>query len=149
MNSASYRCGSAVHKSCRSWSQFAAPCGVVFMALLMNLAANVNVHASEYGVSSYRPGQIELFAGYLAPPASVLVKAYFLYQVASTTAFTSDGHIEASSHTVSYTSVVYGAYITRLRLLGSYWGFGAIGQSRITSQSLRVGPSGRLPAAQT
>jgi hypothetical protein len=36
-----------------------------------------------------------------------------------------------------------------LRVLGSYWGFGAIAQGRIASQSLRVGPSGRLPSAQT
>lgn len=149
MNSASYRCRTAACKSGRVCSRLAALCGIVFNAGLINLAANVNANASEYGVSSYRPGQIDLFAGYLAPPGSVLIKTYFLYQDASTTAFTDGGHVKVSSHTVSYTSVVYGAYITRLRLLASYWGFGAIEQSRIASQSLRVGPPGRSPTAQT
>jgi hypothetical protein len=43
--------------------------------------------ASEFGVSTYRPGLIDLFAGYLAPPGTTLVKTYFLYQDASAKAF--------------------------------------------------------------
>jgi hypothetical protein len=115
----------------------------------MALAVCIDVSASEFGVSSYRPGQIDLFAGYLAPPGTVLVKTYFLYQDGGTTAFADHGHLEAASRTVTYTSAVFAAYITRFRVLGSYWGLGAIGQSRIASQSLRIGPPGRLLAAPT
>jgi hypothetical protein len=115
----------------------------------MDVVIDVDVSASEFGVSSYRSGQIDLFAGYLGPPGSVLVKTYFLYQDASATAFAERGHLEVSSRTVTYTSAVFASYITRLRVFGSYWGIGAIGQSRIASQSLRVGLTGRLPPAQT
>src|SRR6185437_7897415 len=78
-----------------------------------------------------------------------LVKNYFLFQDASAKAFAQNGHIEAKTHTVTYTSAVFAAHITSLSILGSYWGFGAITQFRIASQSLKIGPTGGLPSPKT
>jgi hypothetical protein len=119
------------------------------MAMLLMPSLAATVYASEFGVSTYRPGLIDLFAGYLAPPGTTLVKTYFLYQDANATAFAQNGHVEAYSHSVTYTSALFAAHVTKLRVLGSYWGFGAIGQVRIATQSLKVGPPGDLPSART
>jgi len=90
-----------------------------------------------------------LFAGYLVPLGSVLVKTYFLYQDAGAIALATRGRLEVLSRAVSYPSALFVAYVSRLRVLGSYCGFGAIKQSRIASQSLRIGLADRLPASQT
>ena len=133
----------------RSISPFNGLTGALLLAVLLASSFGTTVSASEYGVSSYRPGQVDLFAGYLAPPGTALLKTYFLYQDASVTAFTGHGQVEVSSHIVTYTSAVFAAYVTKVRILGGDWGFGAIEQSRIATQSFRIGPAGRLPAAQT
>ena len=119
------------------------------MVLLLMLTCHEIAFASEYGVSTYRPGLMDLFAGYLGPPGTALVKSFFLFQDASSTAVTQNGRIEADAHTTTYTSALFTAYITSLRVLGSYWGFGAITQIRIAAQSLRVGPVGLAAAPQT
>src|SRR5665213_738197 len=117
------------------------------IGLTLMLAITTRAFASEYGISSYRPGLMDLFAGYLAPPGSTIVKDYFLFQDASADAITANGHIEANSHTVAYTEAVFGAHITKYKILGSYWAFGAIAQTRLADQSLRVGPPGHLQHA--
>jgi hypothetical protein len=105
--------------------------------------------ASEFGISTYRPGLMDLFAGYLGPPGTTLVKTYFMFQDASAQVVTQHGGIEANSHTLSYTSALFTAHITRIPVLGSYWGFGTITQLRISSQSLRVAPVGVAVSPQT
>ena len=111
------------------------------IAAVLAIAAQTAVaSASEYGISTYRPGLVDLFAGYLGPPGTTLVKGYLLFQDANEKAITQNGRIEADAHTTTYTSAVFAAYITSLRLLGSYWGAGAITQFRIAAQSLRVAP---------
>ena len=112
------------------------------MAMLEVPAFGAIVCASEFGISTYRPGLMDLFAGYLGPPGATLVKTYFLFQDASARAVTQHGDIEADSHTINYTSALFAAHITGIPVLGSYWGFGAITQFRISSQSLRVGAVG-------
>jgi hypothetical protein len=133
----------------RSLVQFDALCGAILIAILLMPALNATVSASEFGVSTYRPGLMDLYAGYLAPAGTTLVKTFFMYQDANTKAFTADRHVEGDTHTVTYTSALFAAHVTRLRVLGSNWAFGAIAQSRIASQSLRVGPPGRLPSPET
>ena len=41
------------------------------------------LQASEYGVGTYRPGQVDLFAGVLPAPGTFLVKDYFLFEDAN------------------------------------------------------------------
>jgi len=121
------------------------------MAILMPvvLAFSTIAGASEYGVSTYRPGLIDLFSGFLGPPGTTLVKSLFLYQDARAEAVTPGDGIEADAHTVAYTSALFTAHVTTLPVLGSYWAFGAITQLRIASQSLRVGPVGATVSPQT
>ena len=124
-------------------------CAAIPMAILLMLTCHQIAFASEFGVSTYRPGLMDLFAGYLAPPGTTLVKTYFLFQDASSNAVTQNGRIEADAHTTTYTSALFTAHITGLPMLGSYWAFGAITQIRIAAQSLRVGPVGLSVAPQT
>lgn len=98
--------------------------------------------ASEFGISTYRPGLMDLYSGYLAPPDTWLVKNFFMYQDATERAVTADGRVEARSHTVSYTEATFIAYVTRLSVLGSYWGVGMIPLFRLSEQTLQVGPRG-------
>src|SRR5579863_6956077 len=95
--------------------------------------------ASEFGVGSYRPGIIDLYAGYSAPPGATILKPYFLFQDASAHAIAEGGRVVAASRTVTYTDAVFAAHETDLSMLGSFWGFGAIMQFRLADQSLRVG----------
>ncbi|HEY2526126.1 MAG TPA: hypothetical protein VGI29_13765, partial [Candidatus Binataceae bacterium] len=74
------------------------------VATVLTIAAQTAVvSASEYGVSTYRPGLVDLFAGYLGPPGTTLMKGYFLFQDANEQAITQNGRIEADSHTTTYT----------------------------------------------
>ncbi|HVB78530.1 MAG TPA: transporter [Candidatus Binataceae bacterium] len=113
------------------------------------LALEAIASASEFGVSTYRPGLMDLFAGYLAPPGTTLIKSYFLFQDASAKFITQNGQIEADAHTTTYTAAAFAAHVTTLPVLGSYWGFGTIMQVRIAAQSLRVGPVGVSVPSQT
>lgn len=125
-------------------------CCLRITAIVMTvLLACGTARASEFGVSTYRPGLMDLFAGYLAPPGTTLVKGYFLYQDASAKAVSEDGRIEADARTTMYTVAAFGAHVTHLSLLGSYWAYGAIVQFRIAEQSARVGPRGRPVKPQT
>ncbi len=54
-------------------------CATVFGLALMS-AIGASAFASEYGVGTYRPGTVDLFAGMLAAPGGVLLKNYFLFQ---------------------------------------------------------------------
>ncbi len=112
--------------------------------LSLVLTISAKTFASEYGVSTYRPGLMDLFAGYLAPPGSTIVKNYFLFQSANAGAVTVDGRIQVHAHTVTCTAAIFGAHITRWRILGSYWAFGGIVQARLADQSLRAGPARHL-----
>jgi len=134
----------------RSSFHFLSLCGAISMALLIPvvMALRTITCASEYGVSTYRPGLIDLFSGLLGPPGTTLVKSLFLFQDARAQAVTQGGGIEADSHTITYTSALFTAHVTTLPILGSYWRFGAITQLRIASQSLRVGPMGASVAPQ-
>lgn len=98
--------------------------------------------ASEFGVSTYRPGLFDLFAGYLAPPGTTIVKNYFMFQDASAEAVTANGIIEVKSRTITYTVATFAGHVTNLPVLGSHWAYGGIVMFRIADQSIRVGPRG-------
>jgi hypothetical protein len=123
--------------------------GAIIFALLAIAASVRTASASEFGISTYRPGLMDLYSGYLAPPGTLMVKNFFMFQDANERAITSDGRIEARSHTVSYTNAVFIAYVTKFSVLGSYWGVGVIPLFRLSEQSLRVGPRGVRGPRQT
>jgi hypothetical protein len=115
---------------------------MVAMSLAMSLCC-IFASASEYGISTYRPGLMDLYSGMVPPPGNGVVKDLFLYQDAHEGAVTEDGRIEVDTHTVTYTDAVFAAYVTRVPVLGSYWAFGTIQMLRIASQSADAGLHGR------
>jgi hypothetical protein len=117
--------------------------------LILGSAFATFADASEFGVGTYRPGLMDLFAGYLPPPGTTLVKNYFLFQNASTDARTPDGRFGGHAHTLTYTAATFAGHLTKLSLLGTYWGFGTIIQFRIADQTLRTGPVGGPRTLQT
>jgi len=100
------------------------------------------VYAAEFGVSTYRPGLMDLYAGMLPPPGNGIVKDLFLFQDASAAIVTETGRVEVHTHTISYTDAVFAAYVTKVPVLGAYWAFGTIQMLRIASQSIDAGPHG-------
>jgi hypothetical protein len=105
--------------------------------LVLLIAAGV-AHASEYGVGTYRPGQVDLFAGVLPAPGGVLVKDYFLYQDASFTAQPNNAPVRAHTHTITYTDATFMTYTTPWQIFGANWGVAALAQTRIANQTLRA-----------
>lgn len=106
-------------------------------------------YAAEFGVTTYRPGLLDLNAGLLPPPGNGILKDLFLFQDQSTNVVTEDGKLAARTNTAAYTDAVFAAYVTRIPVLGAYWAFGTIQMVRIASQSLQVGPRGGPPKNQT
>ena len=104
--------------------------------------------ASEFGVGTYRPGQVDLFAGTLPPPGGMLVKDYFLFQDASLTALPLNAPVRLHTHTVTYTNATFITYTTPWRIFGANWGVAALAQSRIANQTLKVTPMGRPTSTQ-
>jgi hypothetical protein len=119
------------------------------MALLAVVAVSGPASGSEYGVSTYRPGLMDLYPGILPPPGTTIVKDLFLFQDASAAVVTEDGRIEVNTHTVTYTDAVFAAYVTKLSVLGANWAFGTIQMLRIASQSAASGPRGGPLREQT
>ncbi len=116
-----------------------------FVALI--LAAGV-LHASEFGVGTYRPGQVDLFAGTLPAPGGVLVKNYFLFQDASLTAQPLNAPVRLHTHTITYTNATFITYTTPWQIFGANWGLAVVAQSRIADQTLKVTPMGRPTSTQ-
>ncbi len=107
------------------------------MVVALILVAGV-LHASEYGVGTYRPGQVDLFAGTLPAPGGLLVKNYFLFQDASLTAQPNHVPVRFHTHTITYTDATFMTYTTPWRIFGANWGVAALAQTRIADQTLRV-----------
>ena len=118
------------------------------LAILLACCCYGAAGASEYGISSYRPGVMDLFSGYLANPGATIAKNYFLFQDATNNSTTSNGHFAADAHTITYTDAQFIGHTTNLSLLGSYWAVGLLMQERIADQSLRLGPVGHLGPIQ-
>jgi hypothetical protein len=114
----------------------------LFVTLLATLVYPAMVCASEYGISTYRPGLMDLYAGILPPPGNGIIKDLFLFQDANAGVVTEDGRIEVDTHTVTYTDAVLALYVTKLPVLGAYWAFGTIQMLRIAAQSADSGLHG-------
>lgn len=121
--------------------------GTPAIIVVLVLAAGV-LHASEYGVGTYRPGQVDLFAGTLPPPGGVLIKQYFLFQDGSLTAQPNNAPVRVHTHTITYTDATLMIYTTPWRILGANWGMSAITQTRIADQTLRVTATGGPTSTQ-
>jgi hypothetical protein len=92
-------------------------------------------------VGTYRPGEVDLFAGVLAPPGGMLVKNYFMFQDADLTARPNSAPVNVHTHTITYTDATLIIYTTPWRFLGANWAIGTIAQSRIADQTLKVTPA--------
>jgi hypothetical protein len=92
-------------------------------------------------VGTYRPGEVDLFAGVLAPPGGMLVKHYFMFQDADLTARPNNAPLNVHTHTITYTDATLIIYTTPWRFLGANWAIGTIAQSRIADQTLKVTPA--------
>lgn len=97
------------------------------------------LYASEFGVSTYRPGIMDLSSGMLPPPGHFLFKELFLFFDASAKAVSEDGMVEARANTDTYTDALFAAYTSDLCIAGVNLGFGTIIQVRIAAQTARVG----------
>jgi hypothetical protein len=110
-------------------------CGVLAVALI--LTGRV-VRASEYGVGTYRPGEVDLFAGMLPAPGGFLVKNYFMFQDASLTAQPNNAPVRVHTRTITYTDATFMTYTTPWQIFGANWGVSAITQTRIADQKLKT-----------
>jgi hypothetical protein len=113
--------------------------GTIVFALIVVCGV---AQSSEYGVGTYRPGQVDLFAGVLPAPGTFLVRDYFLFENANLGARPVNAPLQVHSHTITYTDATFVAYTTPWRIFGANWGVAAIAQSRIADQTLRVTPNG-------
>ena len=118
--------------------------GAVILVLAAVCGSGRRAAASEFGVSSYRPGLMDLFAGYSFPPGSLFVKDLFLYQDARSHVVAEGQGIGFHIHNVAYTDALFAAYATKIRIFGSYWALAVLPQVRITDQTIIGGPV-RLP----
>jgi hypothetical protein len=118
------------------------------VALSAVCGVSQNAAGSEFGVSTYRPGLMDLFAGYLGPPGSLNIKDMFLYQDATARVVLEGPRIETHVHTVTFTNALFAAYVTKIRFLGTYWAAGIIPQVRLAEQSLREHPIGQSNSTQ-
>lgn len=98
------------------------------------------VCTSEFGVSTYRPGMMDLFPGCLPPPGATMLKSYFLYQDDNGVA--DNRELRMQAHTVSGTRAFFAGHVTDVRVLGSNWAFAATGQVRLSQQSMVLKPAG-------
>jgi hypothetical protein len=120
---------------------------IVLVGMLVDPVAT---RASEYGISTYRPGLMDLYAGMLPPPGTGIVKDLYLFQDASAKVVTEDNRVEIDSHTATYTDAIFAAYVTRIPVLGAYWALGTIQMLRIASQSIDISaPRGTVPHNQS
>lgn len=107
-----------------------------------------NARASEYGVGTYRPGEVDLFAGTLPPPGGALVRNYFMFQDADLTARPNNAPVRVHTHTITYTDATLVMYTTPWRLLGANWGVATIAQTRIADQTMKVTAGGGPTSTQ-
>ncbi len=112
------------------------------IAFVVTLGLSGGVFASEYGVGTYRPGQVDLFAGMLPAAGGVLVKNYFMFQDASLTAQPNNAPVRFHTRTISYTDATFLTYTTPWQIFGASWGGAVLAQTRIIDQTLRVTPIG-------
>ena len=123
--------------------------GTLILLIVAACATGGRAGAAEFGVSSYRPGLMDLFAGLALPPGSLIVKDEFLYQDARVHVLLEGPGIEFHIRTVSYTDALFLAYATKIPLLGSYWAFGVLPQVRLSDQTIHAGPPNRPYSKQT
>ncbi len=68
--------------------------GWLILAVIVTCCAS-EANPSEYGISTYRPGMMDLFSGFLANPAASIVKDYFIFHKTSADATTPKGELTA------------------------------------------------------
>ena len=98
--------------------------------------------ASEFGISTYRPGIMDLASGLLPPPGHLVVKDLFLFFDSHATILSQDSQPESRAYTDAYTDAIFAAYSSALTIFGANLAFGTIVQLRIASQDLSLSSRG-------
>jgi hypothetical protein len=125
----------------RPQATFCPQIGAIIVALVALFVACKTTYASENGVSTYKTGLMDMFAGYLPRPGTGISKTYFVYGDSNGDVVTADGKIEISAKVHSYIAVEEFFYGTTLSLLGSNWAFGVVELGGALSGNSKVGPT--------
>lgn len=115
--------------------------GAIIVAAVTLFVACGSGYASENGVSSYKTGLMDMFAGYLPAPGTGVPKSFFSYGESSGDVVTADGKIEIGAKVHSYIVTQELFYGTKLSLLGSNWALGAVEVGGVLSGNSKVGPT--------
>ena len=129
------------HRWHRGFRVFVVKAMFALTAVLLSCGASI---ASEFGVSNYRQGAMDLGAGYVPPPGTAIIRESFSYTDAKASVVTQDGNIQAKVHVAAYVNAVLAAYTThvRLPLIDTYWGFGGGMLFNVLDDSAQVGMVG-------
>jgi hypothetical protein len=126
----------------RRWRASLCPqSGAIILALVALFVTCRSAYASEHGVSTYKTGLMDMFAGYLPAPGTGVSKSFFVYGESSGHVITADGKIEINAKVHSYIMVEELFYGTTLSLLGSNWAFGVVTLGGVLSGDSKVGPT--------
>jgi hypothetical protein len=125
----------------RPQATFCPQIGAIILALVTLFVARRSAYASESGVSTYKTGLLDMFAGYLPRPGTGVSKTYFVYGDSSGDVVTADGKIEINARVHSYIVVEELFYGTKLSLLGSNWALGVVELGGVLSGNSKVGPT--------
>lgn len=103
--------------------------------------------ASESGSGTYHNGLVDLLAGFMAPPGTLISKNYFVYWNASARVVAQEGkiRIEANDDVKVYADIVQEAYVTRSKILGADFGFSILIPFVIATESARLGLTNMAP----
>jgi hypothetical protein len=121
--------------------------GSLILAVILTCCAS-EANASEYGISTYRPGIMDLFSGYHRGFGDFDNQRLLLFQEASGNAKTPNGALTVKSRATSYTDATFVSHTSDYNLLGAHRAYGGLIQAMISDQSLRFGPTAHLGAAQ-
>jgi hypothetical protein len=116
---------------------------VCVSAVLAVVAWCALASASEYGISTYCAGFMDLFAGAMPEPGTTVAKTFFLYQ--DTQGGANNGQFRVKTNTANYTEALFVAHVTELSLLGAHYGFGTFAQTRVSQQKMALGPVSFAP----
>jgi hypothetical protein len=115
--------------------------GAIIVAVLALFAARATAYASEHGLSTYKTGLMDMFAGYFPAPGTGFSKSNFVYGDTSADVTTADGKLEINAKVRSYIAVEEFFYGTKWSLLDSNWVLGVVLLGGALSGGTRVGPT--------
>jgi len=113
--------------------------GIIILLTLAVAIVPLASEASESGRGTYYNGLVDLLAGFMASPGTLISKNYFIYWDASSRVVAQNGkiRIEANDDVKVYANIVQAAYVTRSKIVGADFGFSILIPFVIARQSAR------------